>query len=284
MTVRHVLWGGVATGHRAGPATVREKRFMRTVTAVAHRGDPYRFRENTLVSLRSALDRGADAVEFDVRVTRDGVPVLLHDATLKRLWGHDVPLDRLTVEEVRERTGGGVPTLAETLAELTARGDASAIGGRSPSGRCPRLLVDLPGASDAAVRRILGVVRDSGAAERVYYCGTAPTMLAVRAAAPEAEIALTWTSLAPPRPALLAAVRPRWLNYRFTLVDRALAARLHDQGLRLAVWTPDTRRAIRRLLGLGVDAITTNRIDTLLALLRTREPADGPPGTTRGGR
>ena len=52
---------------------------MRTVTAVAHRGDPYRVRENTIDSLRSALQRGADAVEIDVRLTRDGVPVLLHD-------------------------------------------------------------------------------------------------------------------------------------------------------------------------------------------------------------
>ena len=53
---------------------------MRTVTAVGHRGDPYRVRENTLASLRSALEQGADAVEIDVRLTRDGVPVLLHDA------------------------------------------------------------------------------------------------------------------------------------------------------------------------------------------------------------
>ena len=52
---------------------------MQKLTAVAHRGDPYRVRENTIDSLRSALDRGADAVEIDVRLTRDGVPVLLHD-------------------------------------------------------------------------------------------------------------------------------------------------------------------------------------------------------------
>ena len=65
---------------------------MRTVSVVGHRGDPYRVRENTLPSLRSAIERGADAVEIDVRLTRDGVPVLLHDASLKRLWGHDRPL------------------------------------------------------------------------------------------------------------------------------------------------------------------------------------------------
>ncbi len=248
---------------------------MRTVTAVAHRGDPYRFRENTLPSLRSALERGADAVETDVRVTRDGVPVLLHDATLERLWEHGTPLAALSAAEVRELTGGGVPTLAEALAALTAwPGRNGAAVDR------PRMLVDLPGASPAAVRRILGVVREGGAADLAYYCGNARTMLAVRVADPAAEIALTWTTLAPPRPALLAAVRPRWLNYRFTLVDRALAERVHEAGLLLSVWTPDTGRALRRLLGLGVDAITTNRIDTLCALRsRYAHSGAGAPGS-----
>ncbi|MER7676225.1 glycerophosphodiester phosphodiesterase [Streptomyces sp. NPDC096934] len=228
---------------------------MRTVTAVAHRGDPYRVRENTIDSLRSALHRGADAVEIDVRLTRDGVPVLLHDETLERLWEVDRPLRALSADEVRGLTDGGVPTLEAALA---ATGES-------------RVMVDLPGGPDlGSVRRIVDVVRSCGAGERVYYCAGAPAMLAVRAADPAAEIALTWTTLAPPRPALLDAVRPRWLNYRFTLVDRDLATRVHRGGHLLSVWTPDTRRSMRRLLGLGVDSITTNRVDTLCALREER--------------
>ncbi|WP_329414138.1 glycerophosphodiester phosphodiesterase [Streptomyces sp. NBC_00704] len=224
---------------------------MQNVTAVAHRGDPYRVRENTIASLRSALDRGADAVECDVRLTRDGVPVLLHDETLKRLWGLDRPLRSLSAAEVRGLTAGGVPTLAEALAAT----DGS------------RLMLDLPGTRDArTARRIVDAVREAGAADRVHYCADAVAMLAVRAADPSAEIALTCTSLAPPRPALLAAVKPRWLNYRFSLVDRDLAARVHHDGFLLSVWTPDTRRALRRLIDLGVDSVTTNRIDVLTAL------------------
>ncbi|MEV0221097.1 glycerophosphodiester phosphodiesterase [Streptomyces sp. NPDC050704] len=226
---------------------------MRTVTAVAHRGDPYRVRENTIDSLRSALQRGADAVEIDVRLTRDDVPVLLHDETLKRLWEQDRPLLSLSSDEVRGLTSGGVPTLQEAL--------KSADDGR--------FMVDLPGRANArAVRRIVDVIRDLGADERVYYCAGAETMLAVRAADPAAEIALTWTTLAPPRPVLLDAVRPRWLNYRFGLVDRGLVARVHRGGHLMSVWTPDTRRSMRRLLDAGVDSITTNRIDTLCALRR----------------
>ncbi|MEV7140147.1 glycerophosphodiester phosphodiesterase [Streptomyces tauricus] len=224
---------------------------MRTVTAVAHRGDPYRVRENTLDSLRSALRRGADAVEIDVRLTRDGVPVLLHDDTLKRLWERDRPLRSLSADEVRGLTSGGIPTLEEAL-KATDEG---------------RLMVDLPGPADArAVRRIIGVIQDFGAEERVYYCAGAAAMLAVRAADPVAEIALTWTSLAPPRPALLDAIRPRWLNYRFGLVNGDLVDRVHKDGYLVSVWTPDTRRSMRRLLDAGVDSITTNRVDTLRAL------------------
>ncbi|TXJ78450.1 glycerophosphodiester phosphodiesterase [Streptomyces lavendulae] len=221
---------------------------MQTVTAVAHRGDPYRFRENTLDSLRSGLDRGADAVELDVRLTRDGVPVLLHDDTLKRLWEVNRPLSALSAEELRGLTGGGVPTLAEALA---ATGES-------------RVMVDLCGrVTRRTMDRILDVVRQSGPGDRVYYSAGAETMLTVRAADPAAEIALTWTTLAPPRPALLAAINPRWLNYRFSLVDHDLIAQVHRAGRLVSVWTPDTRRSLRRLMALGVDSITTNRIDVL---------------------
>ncbi|MEU6101034.1 glycerophosphodiester phosphodiesterase [Streptomyces flaveolus] len=235
---------------------------LRDVTAVAHRGDPYRFRENTIASLRSALARGADAVEVDVRLTRDGVPVLLHDETLKRLWERDRPLRSLSAREVNDLTEGRVPTLAEALTAC----DGS------------RVMLDLPGAPDVrAARRVVDAVRECGAEDRVYYCAGPAAMLAVRAADPAAEIALTWTTAAPPRPALLAAVRPRWLNYRFGLVDRVLAERVHDGGYLLSVWTPDTRRSMRRLLSLGVDSITTNRIDTLHVLRAGRRPVGAIP-------
>ncbi|MEU0408713.1 glycerophosphodiester phosphodiesterase [Streptomyces griseorubiginosus] len=229
---------------------------MQKLTAVAHRGAPYRVRENTIDSLRTALDLGADAVEVDVRLTRDGVPVLLHDHTLKRLWEHDRPLLSLSADEVRGLTDGRVPTLAEAL--------------RATEGE--RLMLDLPGTRETRVaRRVVDVVREQGAQDRVYYCADATAMLAVREADPAAEIALTWTSLAPPRPALLNAVKPRWLNYRFTLMDRELADRIHRDGYLISVWTPDTRRSMRRLAAMGVDSITTNRVDVLCAL-RAADP------------
>ncbi|WP_171170362.1 glycerophosphodiester phosphodiesterase [Streptomyces sp. I05A-00742] len=217
--------------------------------AVAHRGDPYVHRENTLPSLRSARRAGAEAVEIDVRLTRDGVPVLLHDATLRRLWGHDRALASVTADELRELTGGGVPTLREALAE------------EGPG----RLFIDLPDPSAAATA--VAEVHAAGAAGHVYYCGGTAAMQEVRRADPDAEIALTRTTLTPPRPALLASVRPHWLNYRFGLVGPELVARHHADGFLVSAWTADTRRTMRRLLAAGVDSITTNRVGTLRALV-----------------
>ncbi|WP_432013805.1 glycerophosphodiester phosphodiesterase [Streptomyces cucumeris] len=219
---------------------------------VGHRGDPYVHRENTLASVASAVAAGAGAVEIDVRLTRDGVPVLLHDATLKRLWRHDRPLSGLTAEAVRELTGGGVPTLREALASADSA----------------RLLIDLP--DPAAAPAAVDAVRAGAAGHRVYYCGALGALRTVRRADPDAEIALTWTTPAPPRPELLSVLRPRWINYRFGLVSPELVARHHADGLLVSAWTADTRRSMSRLLRAGVDAITTNRVGALCALLDRR--------------
>ncbi|MFF7178937.1 glycerophosphodiester phosphodiesterase family protein [Streptomyces sp. NPDC008121] len=229
---------------------------MDHVTVVGHRGDPYRVRENTVPSIVSAIEAGADAVEIDVRLTGDGVPVLLHDDTLKRLWGHDRPLSALSHAELRELTADGVPTLREALIAAGPH----------------RLMLDLPGGNEASVRTIVGTVRECGAAERVYYCAGGVAMLQVRAADPSAEIALTWNSLAPPRPALLEAVTPRWLNFRFGLVSRELVDAVHRNGHLVSAWTADTRRSMRKLIAHGVDSITTNRVDALAAELRRDAP------------
>ncbi len=67
---------------------------------IAHRGDSSRAPENTLAAFQVAIDAGADGVEFDVRLSKDGVPVVIHDADLRRTAGQSVKVSELTAEEL----------------------------------------------------------------------------------------------------------------------------------------------------------------------------------------
>ena len=221
--------------------------------AVAHRGDPYHFRENTLPSVRSALLKGADVVEVDVQITADGQPILLHDPTLKRLWGHDEAVSALSADAVFKRTEGQVPSLADALAE---------IGGHAAG----RLLLDLDETSQVAPS--LDAVGAASLDDRVYYCGDLAAMREIRRLAPDAEIALTWTTSVRPGELLLADIRPQWLNFRFGLIDATTVEWCRGRGLRVAAWTADWERSMGRLARLGVDSITSNRLDALQRVLR----------------
>ena len=93
---------------------------------------------------------GIDGVEFDVRLSRDGVPVLLHDDTLARVQGRDEAVADLSAAELR---GAGIPSLAEVLAALPkdvvldvelkgdGHGDATAEVLRAGRGKAPKRAV-----------------------------------------------------------------------------------------------------------------------------------------------
>lgn len=101
-------------------------------TVIGHRGAAGRAPENTLAGLRKAHELGAGWVEFDVMLSRDGVPVLIHDETLRRTTDGRGRVPRHTAAELRlldagawfapEFAGERVPTLAEAVAVLLELG------------------------------------------------------------------------------------------------------------------------------------------------------------------
>jgi glycerophosphoryl diester phosphodiesterase len=73
-----------------------------TPALVAHRGYPLRYPENTLIGIQAAVDAGARWVECDVQLSRDQVPFLCHDASLKRTAGLDRPIMDLSAAQLAE--------------------------------------------------------------------------------------------------------------------------------------------------------------------------------------
>jgi len=85
---------------------------------LGHRGYKELYPENTLLAFRKAFEAGANGVEYDVRESSDGIPVIIHDDSLERLTGHKIMISESTVPDIKKHLIDGkeeVPTLEEAL-------------------------------------------------------------------------------------------------------------------------------------------------------------------------
>lgn len=240
----------------------------RRAAVVAHRGDCFRFRENTLPAFRSALDLGVDRVELDIRTTADGHSIVLHDATLLRLWGLPERPENLSYAQI---AGLGfadvrIPLLAEVLDLL----DGTGVG----------VLIDTgdPATIDAA----LTAVRDRPRDLEVHWCGAVAAMQRVRNLDTDAVVHYNVED-GVVDPEVVRALRPSYLNIDGTLLDLGFVDRAHAEGLQVSVWTIDDAQALRLCFGLGVDSVTTNRSRRALQVrAEDRMPSSPHPSTANG--
>jgi glycerophosphoryl diester phosphodiesterase len=229
------------------------------VMSIAHRGEPVQHRENTIESVSAAIDAGADMVEIDVRVTRDGALVVLHDAELTRLWNVPHLLAELDLADVRELTspaGERIPELREIA--------------RQAAGRGCQLMVDLP---DPAVGpAAFDELQRLGVLDAMLFAGhTGP----LRAHAPTARVALSWESLELPSDELLRERRPEFFNPYFRLLTGGIVDDMHAKGIRVSVWTVDHPADMAAAIAQGADAIISNEIVQLDAIIKREVVRDG---------
>jgi glycerophosphoryl diester phosphodiesterase len=225
-----------------------------TCVAVAHRGDPYAALENTLEAFAAAARAGAGMIELDVRRSADGAAVVMHDETLKRVWGDPRRIADLALEELRrvQRGGHRIPTLADVLDAV-----------ETP------LMVDYMDAD--VVEPAVQAVERAGALDRVVFAGeNVAGHRLVRRLAPKARIALTWES-DEPADALLTELGAEFFNPPHERVSAEIVSAMHARGTAVSTWTVDSDAEIRRVLDAGVDAVITNRIGSLVSLLAGAE-------------
>lgn len=249
---------------------------IRRPRVIAHRGASAVAPENTLAAVTAAVRKGADAVEVDVQVTSDGVPVLLHDDSLARTtdiahhhpYRTSAPVSFLRYEEVRrldagswfgpDHAGEPVPTLEQTLDTLQSTGVGLLLEIKNPSSQ--RHLV-------AQVAEVLRAF--SGVAVTVQSFD-AHALRAFGRLLPDVPRGLLVRN--PPRnPALEAWVSS--VNPWHGSVSSAYVRRAQLAGLETYVWTANSRAAIRRAADAGVEGIITDRPGRALSILRRDEVA-----------
>lgn len=226
-------------------------RFAPAPLVIAHRGASGELPENTLAAFELAVRQGADWIETDLHLTKDGAVVLSHDAELAAL-GTPGEIRERTLAELRSLDAGGgepVPTLSEALERFAAevafnlelkRGERAEYEG-----------------IEAAV---LDEVERRGLLDRMLFSSFYDPVLArLRGRSAVARIGLL-LSTRYPRGAIerARALGAETLHPEAPLVNRELVDAAHAEGLAVLPFTVDDPAEMERLLELGVDGLFTN--------------------------
>jgi glycerophosphoryl diester phosphodiesterase len=246
-----------------------EKFYRQTPLVLGHRGASYDAPENTVSAFKLARQLGADGVELDTLLSRDGIPVVIHNFTLDETTDGAGPVKDLDLARLKTLDAGSyydiqfkgepIPTLDEAL---------EAIG--------PELVVNIELKTtrlraDGLEMAVLNVIRRHNAAGRVIISSFNPFALRrFRALALDIPIGYLYS---PDEPIYLRfgwfmlGVQHEARHPHHSLVDAKYMAWARAHDYRVHTWTVDAPERIRELRDLGVDAIITYRPNVALEAL-----------------
>jgi glycerophosphoryl diester phosphodiesterase len=227
----------------------------RTPLVLGHRGASAYAPENTLAAFELAVEQGADGIEFDVQLSADGWPVVIHDSRVDRTTNGHGEVGKLTLAELRcLDTGDGqpMPTLDEVF---------DAVGKR-----LPLLNIEIKGfgaRSRGAEKLIADCIRSHDMVDRTIVSSFNPWLVrrARRCLPSGTPVALIRA------PGCLKY--SHWLvqgdadHPHYSLVNVRYMEWARKRGYRVHVWTVDEQSEATRLIRLGVDAIISNKPDLM---------------------
>ena len=251
---------------------------------IAHRGAGKLAPENTLAAFRLGAAHGWRMAECDVKLSQDGVPFLMHDATLERTtsghgaagerpWGQLAQLDAGGWHS-RQYAGEPLPTLENVARWCLANGvlldleikptpGQDEITGQTVAARAAALWADAP-------------------VPPLLTSFSVPALQAAQRAAPSLPRGLLLDTLPPGWQATAQALQCVALVCNHQLWTPALVAEAKALGLRCLSYTVNDEAEARRLISLGTDGIVSDAVD-LFCPARGQALADAQPGAAQGG-
>jgi glycerophosphoryl diester phosphodiesterase len=222
------------------------------VERIGHRGAPRDRMENTLPSFRRAVELGATAVELDVHVTADGVPVVHHDPELNsrvtpaRLARASLAeLGSRDIQTVRLSSGDQIPTLLEVLEALTP---------------ATKVYVEIKGGAPAIIAAVVTRFKESIAVHSFDH----ESIVEMARIAPAIRRGILVEKSTDDLAGLMRHTQASDVWPAHKLVDAAFMDQARDCGARVIPWTVNSARELGRLVGHGVAGICTNDL-TLFA-------------------
>jgi glycerophosphoryl diester phosphodiesterase len=232
------------------------------IANIGHRGAASLEPENTLRSFRRAAAEGADAIELDLRLTRDGCLVILHDADVNRTTNGSGSVASMTLDEIKRLDAGlgeRIPSFEEVLeaTELPIHAELKTVETAEPLAALIR--------ERRLAARVTPISFDLGALRRV------------KLSLPDLPVGLI-LSCASHSIVEARSVNAFQVSPRAAYLDAAKVEGYRRAGFRVTTWTVNEPEEMRRVLGLGVDGIVTDRPDLLSGVgTRARSRESQPP-------
>ena len=226
---------------------------------IAHRGDSVHAPENTLAAFNLAMQNGAVAIEFDVKLTIDGHVVVIHDQTADRTTDGSGRVTQMRLAELKELDAGSwfsaqfrsehIPTLDEVFTGLDKRLYMNIE------------LTNYTTPFDALVPRVVELVKRHNLQSRILFSSFyARNLKHVQTLLPEVPYGLLtlpgWMGMW----GRTFGWRAHYQTFHphYSDVYSSMVNRVHAQGKRLNVWTVNGEADMRRMLGMGVDGLITD--------------------------
>ena len=217
---------------------------------IGHRGASAVAPENTLAAFKAAIAAGADGIEFDVRLSRDGVPVVIHDETLYRTSGVRRRVGEMTVNELNQFD---VPSLAQVF-ELFESND---------------LILYLEMKEVDVAEECCQLIEQHRLKDRVIFeCFEHSALKIIKSIDPTFKIAPLFQ---PPASSILKralAVDADEIALHHRLTNKQFVGKARDAGLKVVTWTVDDPAWIERAQEFDVHALITNDPAALIQLNR----------------
>ncbi len=238
---------------------------------IGHRGAKAYAIENTLSSFRKALEMGVDMVEFDVRITKDKYPVVIHDNQLMRLTKQTGRVSKLTLDEIKQLKVKGwetIPTLGEVLEVIDNK-----------------VSMNIELKSHQSAQIVVQTLRDYKInPDNVLISSNHPEEIKIiEQLEPSIQTALLFRSMnalniwlvldflailfLPITKYYICWLVKRshadYLNINYHLLDAKKVKLFKKRGIKICAWTVDNPKKIEYLKNLGIDGIITNYPDRL---------------------
>lgn len=250
-----------------------------------HRGASAKAPENTLAAFELAVAAGADVIELDVHLSKDGVVVVHHDASVDRTTNGSGEVSSFTFSELRALDAGyrfanaagehgfrgrgcQIPRLTDVLAAFPGRG----------------FNIEVKQAEPSMVRAVLDVLERAGSADVVLAAADDGIMRAIEAAEPGVPLGMSsaecwrfwWQATLGRTPREFAGRCLQVPPYHYgvlPVISRRVVKAAHDAGLEVHVWTINDPREATHWLSRGVDGVMSDDPDAIAGAVRSARRA-----------